>query len=659
MTYAHPWALWFLGLSLPIVALHLYRGRRRLMAVPYLRLWESSFQEAPQRTAFGWPRHLIALALSLALLALLAFALAGPGEAPAGSAAPDKPPAPLAVVLDATLSLRAREPAGRRFDLARAEADRLVRAARGPARVFCAGRGVEAVLDVPADRAAWSRWLADRAPDAPAGTLVPAIESAARWLRAQGGGDGGRLVVITDGATRDEPWLAEALKAAEAKVVRCGTAQPNLALVEGGATRAWGEREAEVFFTVRNFSNAPRPCTLAATLDEHPTRNFTLQLAAGGAESVTFRLAAEGESRLTLRLQVNDALPDDNVLRIVIPPLRRPRVWVFQTAGGNVFLRRALSVFGDRIDAAGSGFAPPHRWEEIAPSLRPEDVVIFDACGPTHDLRPAGYLFLRGRGPFFPAAGKEAESPGAFAWRRGRPARDLPDVAGLKVKSAIAFRVERGMETLLDSDAGPVGVTGEGPAPGIRFIALGFRLEESNFPLLAAFPVFLRNAFDYLTGDAVRHFPAAVAIGEPLASLRPLPRECGAEAALSRWREGDPPASELVPAAPPGAKSTPVSPAFLPRRIPIRDGRIVAEAPAEPGYYRIEAGPVREWLAVNFANAGESDVRPVDLPGAEPPGGAATPAAALGRGWPASAVLVAAALALLAVEWWLFQRGWI
>jgi hypothetical protein len=635
MSFAHPWAFWFLGLALPITVVHLYRGRRRRMEVPCLRLWAAALQDAPDRSApVLWLQHLLGLLLSLAVLSFLALGLAGPGEAPvsAGIAGPDA--RPVAIVLDATLSLRAREGTARRFDLATAEADRLVRAARGPVRVFCAGRGAESVIDASADPTAWPAWLAARAPAAPAGTLVPALRAAAAWLGTPGGG---RLVLLTDGAARDEAGLADAVRETGAEVRLCGTPLPNLAIVEGGASRAWGEKEAQIFFRVRNFSDAARDVTMAATLDDQPARNLPLKLAAEADEAVAFPLAVEGEGRLTLRLLADDALPEDNAMRIVVPARRRPRVFVFQTAGGNAFLRRALEVLGDRIDAAASGFAPPHAWEEVAPTLRPGDVAIFDGCGPTGDLRPAGYLFLRGRGPFVPVTGTEVESPGAFAWRHGPLASALPDIAGLRVRSALALRVERGMETVLDSDRGALAVSGESPG-GARFIALGFRLDDSNLPLLAAFPVFLRNAFDWLVGEERRHLPAALPMGEPLAIDRPVPSP-GAEAVVTRIVEdGDGPAARG------------------PWRFPLRDGRGRLAGLPDPGYYRVEAGAVREWTAVNVANRNESDLRPVALPGASPVtavAGAAAPA----PGWTASALLVAGAVLLLILEWWLFERG--
>jgi hypothetical protein len=235
--------------------------------------------------------------------------------------------------------------------------------------------------------------------------------------------------------------------------------------------------------------------------------------------------------------------------------------------------------------------------------------------------------------------GAEVADPGAFAWRRGPLSAGLPEIGGLKVRSALALEPARGTKTLLDSDRGAMAVNGEAPG-GVRFVAVGFRLEDSNLPLLAAFPVLLRNTFDWLTGEERRYFPAALGLGEPLANRRPLPASAGAEAVVTRVREA---ADAALPAG-------------GPLRIPLRDGRALAPAAADPGYYRIEAGTLRELAAVNFANASESNLRPAELAGAT-----TVPAVAeTGRRKRAEAlstILIAAALALLVAEWWLFQRG--
>jgi hypothetical protein len=90
----------------------------------------------------------------------------------------------------------------------------------------------------------------------------------------------------------------------------------------------------------------------------------------------------------------------------------------------------------------------------------------------------------------------------------------------------------------------------------------------------------------------------------------------------------------------------------------VRDGRLFAAGPFEPGYYRVEAGPVRELVAVNADNESESDLRPVALEGATPVAAVAE-TARREQAEKTSTLLIAAAVAVLAVEWILFQRGLI
>ncbi|MFN3486648.1 MAG: hypothetical protein ACK44W_14365, partial [Planctomycetota bacterium] len=92
------------------------------------------------------------------------------------------------------------------------------------------------------------------------------------------------------------------------------------------------------------------------------------------------------------------------------------------------------------------------------------------------------------------------------------------------------------------------------------------------------------------------------------------------------------------------------------RRVSVREGWPVEAPPAEPGFTLLQAGDRGEWTAANLFEAEESDLRGR----AESEEAAALPSPVPWPGRvPWAPVAAAAALALLAVEWLLFQRGWV
>src|SRR5258708_4534612 len=78
MNLAHPAALAWAALALPIVALYVLKVRQRRVPVSTNLFWRQIFDEKRPRSLWEMLRHLVSLLVQLALLALLVLALGEP-----------------------------------------------------------------------------------------------------------------------------------------------------------------------------------------------------------------------------------------------------------------------------------------------------------------------------------------------------------------------------------------------------------------------------------------------------------------------------------------------------------------------------------------------------------------------------------------------------
>src|SRR5262245_30801023 len=78
MNLAHPAALAWAALALPIVALYILKVRQRRVPVSTNLFWRQIFEEKRPRSLWETLRHLLSLLVQIALLCLLVFALTEP-----------------------------------------------------------------------------------------------------------------------------------------------------------------------------------------------------------------------------------------------------------------------------------------------------------------------------------------------------------------------------------------------------------------------------------------------------------------------------------------------------------------------------------------------------------------------------------------------------
>jgi hypothetical protein len=469
MTFGAPAALWGL-LVLPLfVLLYLLRVRRREQQVSSILLWRRSAPSlAASRPARRIERSLLLL-LQLLAVACLVLGLARPAVVGRGVAGRD-----VVLVLDGSLSMRARDVAPTRFDRARAEAlDVVSRLAPGQrAAVVLAAPHPLLLAALTDDRRALDGALRDAAPwDAP-GDVAAAVTLGA----AQQPGPGGQILVWTDAARGPLPSVSGVTY----RII--GTSDDNVGITDFRVLRdADGVR---ALVRVANDSSAAQRVPVEVRLGATLVYRRTSTVAPGDTWTVEFPVSGAGVLRA--RLDVHDVLPEDDEATAVIDPTPLPSVLL--VSRGNPYLEGMLRVL-PVSRAAETAAVAPATWGQFG-------IVILDRID-VDALPPGNYLAIGTVPPGLPvSAAGIVLHPSVAAWDASDPVLRFVDLSDVRIDRALILAPEAGR------------VLAAGPAPllwvydggGVRIVLLAFALEDSDLPLHAAFPILMQNSLAWLGG---------------------------------------------------------------------------------------------------------------------------------------------------------------
>ena len=208
MSFAVPIALMLAALALPIIALYILKVRLRRIPVSTNLFWKQVYDEKPPRSLWQNLRHLLSLLAQLLLLMLLVFAIADPYFSWQALQARR-----LVIVLDTSASMRATDIAPSRFDAARKASHEVLDGlrARDQVAIVSAGSRPEVVLGM-AGHVPTLRRAIDSIQLTDAGSSLEAAVELAKQLI--GDDPHGQVLVFTDGcAQRPDPAAAVTSKA--------------------------------------------------------------------------------------------------------------------------------------------------------------------------------------------------------------------------------------------------------------------------------------------------------------------------------------------------------------------------------------------------------------------------------------------------------------
>lgn len=602
--------LWPIGLlallALPlIIVLHLLRERRRRVVVPSLLHW----QNLPQRQTAQRSRRLpltLLLLIQLLAAALIALALARPQLGNFFGSTRQ-----LAIVLDTSTSMAAREGSGTRFAQAQSRArtalnslgsgDRAILVAAGTtARVLATGTGA----DIPA-------LLATLDTVQPGGTGTDFTGAFTLAQAAFAGQARREILVLTDNGPSTTGLPASV--AAALSWQQIGTAQPNRAIVVLAA-RAWGA-QVQVYARLANYAPTPFSARIALYADERTLGERTANIAANGETELTWTLPA---SYATLRavLDGGDSLPQDDEARLSLAQTRPLAIELVSAAPAA--LRRALAAVPSTqvTVTAPAAYQPGSQaaltvFDNFLPAAWP--------AGPVLVINPPiGSTLLSVREGTTPAKASPLDTRGALLAGLSLAGVDFGPLRSIDAPAGFTAQLANGETPLIlrgRSDTHDMAIWAFDPSAG-------------NFTTRLAFPLLIARTVRDLTPAPL---PQSVLAGTPLV-LRPDAR-----------------ATALRIAGPAGETSTlPATPL------------LTLDQLTQPGIYAIEeqangATLFRSQLPVNAGAALEANLYPQPTPtiAEASPSSNAPAAQQLRDTWHWFAL---GALALLLLEWGYIHR---
>jgi hypothetical protein len=476
----------------PLLLYVLPMPRRRVMSTA-LYLWERFLKsEILGRTSERFRR-----ALGLALLAaILAALIAAAAELSIGKPAVDA--GRLVVLLDASASMNAASDGVSNLDRAKRAAAELIDSldattkvavaeASGELRLVVpfqpAGRGaVEAVsaispFDGPTElgralRQAYDLWGADA--EIYVFTDMPLPES--QWSEPM------HVLALPSWPFR---WRSTISEVDRAHVWIAPPAGDNVAITALTAERRG--KKVLVRYTLANYGRGPQ--TLAGTVlaNDSPRSAFqAITLGAGQTIEQQAILDEPGAATLKIRLDIApDALPVDNEACIRVPGLEDLRASVVWPPGGkhNAYVSAVLSSLEEqgtigRIANGGNGDSRLTVFVNHSPGEWPEGGAIV-----LHPLR-AGVMGV---------SGLHAE-PVTITRQAQHPLLDGVELRGLIVKEVVHVEPPSWAQPIVWAGDVPLVWAGEYGKTKALIVAMPLTTDGSRLPLLASFPVLMRNA---------------------------------------------------------------------------------------------------------------------------------------------------------------------
>jgi hypothetical protein len=484
----------------PIIILYMLRLRRREVMVSSTLLWQKLLRDREANAPWQKLRRNLLLILQLIILAALVFALARPFlPSPAiisGS---------IVVLLDASASMQATDVEPTRFEAAKAEVSQLINDLSGSSQMTLikVGQTPTVVAAASSDRTQLQRVLETVQPDPAAAAWNAAFALATG--AAQGFRDAS-IVIISDGGLPDDlpPLPVEHI------YLPIGESGENLAIT-ALATRET-EDGIQLFASVQNEGLLDRETLLSIDLDDTLFDSRRLTVPASSSVNATWDLPP-GTATIRAHLGDNngDFLPLDDVAWAVHEGGVSNRTLL--VTEGNLFLEQVFTV----LPGVEAFKVPPD-----SDLLDPEtaefdyDLVIFDGV-PLPDPPPAADMLIinpqaGGEGGLFSVSGTFSNT----VTTRLEESPLLQFVEWNEVDVRQAQRVSAPWaQTLVEAEGGPLVQIGE--QSGYRIAILTFDLRDSDLPLQIAFPILMANITGWLSPGRAFDAPTGLQPGDPVA----------------------------------------------------------------------------------------------------------------------------------------------
>jgi hypothetical protein len=656
-----------------LLLLYVLKLRRRPLRVSTIAFWTRARADAQANEPFQRLRFTPLLVLHALIISLLALA----AGRPVLNANPLDAYSRTVIIIDTSASMSAVDIAGKppRIAAAKARAAALVDevlAGASSRSVAIISAAAEASLASPFTS---STSLAAAAidgitPTDQPGDINAAIKLAQTVASTSNEDDAlgkARIILITDQVTSDDKGNTPLRASMPVTIEPVGASKPELAPLNRGITLLSARRDATDPSIVRIFiqitsnkrTSPPDrtdivPITLTFRDQIITQRALTVDLAdstasgaAPGLASTTIELDNAGSGTVRAIIDEPDSLASDNSAAIVLDPPLRPSLMLVQprpSPQGQSSARVLLDDVISELDVRTIKRVTLDEYINIAArnAFSDIDCIVFDRVSPAVAPPLPTLSFnadLPGTGVALSIAPDQAGGEVTLFWQRTHPLLASVSLDSLVIDDATVLKMTLpagvSAEEVVSSRAGPIITTLSGGGP--RRIIASFDLARSNWLLQPSFPIFLAESIRYLFHRADDSSGRSYLTTQP-AYIRLKPGEPHGSVEITG------PAALTLNAAASGLDSS---------------GELAAGVLKLSGIYNV-AGPgiADTSIAVNLLNATESFLKPVPIAvaAASPNPTRADAANAAENGQPLWPYVVAAAFALLCVEWLVFAR---
>lgn len=513
--------------SVIVIGLHLLRLRRRKVVVPHLAIFEEAIGSAATAKRVDWLRRILALLLSLLIAGALSLSLGEP-ELPRN----DKGEIRI-LVIDQSLSMEARDETGRsRRDRALEEAARWIESKdENDSMAILAADHMPLILSpLSKDRDALKSSLRQSTKGwgeaALRETLMlgrDLIEEAQR--RAPAPHQALEMVVLTDEPMEEiveevfgNTAMQESAENSSNETDEAGAllirilpiqfagGRDNLAIAELAARRLPSDpTRVRTLAHIENHGPSDRKARLELSSESGPLESLEIRLPPHSSDVFFFDDLPLTEGRIDASLHLEDAaseaLFEDNWASALVAP--RERVRVHLISRGNLYLEAAL-LLDPSFELTMSGEGDPFPERGI-------DLYVLDSVAPKLPPRVPALIFIdprmsEGDAPELgPLLGELLDRPRIRTEREEDPIVRGARLYETNIKEARSIRLLRGERGLAHS--GKDALLSLVERDERRMLVFGFRIEESDLPLRAAFPLILMRGADALLGRTAEYRP--------------------------------------------------------------------------------------------------------------------------------------------------------
>lgn len=608
----------FLALIPIVVLLYLLKLRRTELVISSTMLWFRSLQDLTANAPFQRLRRNLLLFLQILVLLLVVFALARPYVKAMGMQGRN-----ICIIIDHSASMQVVENGETRLEQAKAVVREMAdNMARGDKMMIVAFADKASVLSELTDDTYRLRRAIDSIEAVDTSTRIrdavlivsslspdnPDVPAAVSGLE---------VVLLSDGNIGDVEELGRGM--ANLTYRKVGTAVENAGIVTFNTRKPEGAGEHQTLALVHNAGTAALETTVSLYFNDVLMSAFELSIPPGEDREAVFAHPDLGEGVLRAELDVEDALETDNAAWLVLQPATRIKVLLVSdpNSASTYFLRRVFAL-EPRVDLSAVS-------AESYTNSDQYDLVVFDTFVPAE--LPGGSMVFFNAIP--PIPGLEASEPIAnppiLAKDGEHPAMRFINPLNVAIREAPVLSLPPGARSLLSTTRGSL--IADVSRSQRQIIVVSFDIGLSDWPLHLSFPLFVQNLVSW-PQRSLMEGQGALAAGVPIGILP------------------DREASTATVTRPGGSQST----VTLDPMRPVYFGDT-----QRAGVYTVAKGGDVERYAVNLLNKWETAVTPQD-------------AITLGRSQIASVegaieqnkelwrYLIAGALGVLTLEWWIYSR---